>query len=85
MVCDVVGTLADAMTKSAGTGRDLMATLELVCLLRVVTNAITCDWGNASLDSYKFAVRLPVVLEWRELRRTIALKGTRSREVRGMQ
>ena len=23
---------------------------------RVVTNAITCDWGNASLNSYKFAI-----------------------------
>ena len=52
---------------------------------RVVTNAITCDWGNASLDSYKFAVRSPVVLEWQELRRTIALRGMRSREVRGMR
>ena len=52
---------------------------------RVVTNAITCEWGNASLNSYKFAVRSPVVLEWRELRRTIALRGTRSREARGMR
>ena len=32
MACDVIGTWADAMTKSAGTGRDLMGTSELVCL-----------------------------------------------------